>query len=86
MLRLPQELQTAFNIWSQFLAIRSSSADRRRRRVMQKSLKALRGTEYCRNIWDTSTEDVLHRNEEKKAQNHVVLRGNVDGKLRSSRN
>jgi len=37
-----------FQSWSQFLALQSSSSDTCRRRVMQKSLKALRGTEYCR--------------------------------------
>ena len=44
-----------FQSWSQFLALWSSSADRRARRVMQKSLKALRGTEYCRYTcrWDS---------------------------------
>ena len=33
------------------LSFRSTSADRHRRRVMKKPLKALRGTEYCR--WDS---------------------------------
>ena len=52
-LRLPEQLQPAFNLWSQFLALRSTSAHRCRRRVMQKSLKALRVTEHCRNSWDS---------------------------------
>jgi len=65
-----------FQSWSQFLALWSSSADRRARRVMQKSLKALRGTEYCRYVDGIYPG---HAEMEKKAQNGVVLRGNVDG-------
>ena len=54
LLRLPQVKRLSIFGLS-FLALRSSSADRRPRRIMQKSLKALRGTEYCRNIWDTGS-------------------------------
>ena len=54
-----------FQSWSHFLVLWSSSADRRARRVMQKSLKALHGTELQIHV-DGIVEDVLDRNGEER--------------------